>query len=282
MTESSNPSRNAEGVIEAEPGSLDAPKPAEKAETKAQEPAKEPEPKAGGGDTDEAWRTKQEVAQLQRKLRDMSPYAQFGMAVAQDERGKGVVERWQKGKSLFTEEDSFTDSEHHPREQPVSKDDLNAILDAREAARRQMDELNDLAKDNLEHFSKMRRSQKYAKALSGALATVWNDPDWFEDAPDEVKGWDDENAARNYTAIKHAYKYVLATNPKVIEAAKEAGKKEAKEKAEAAMAASVSSGGTSSSQEEPPPKSAEEDMIERMVNAGQGGRKSFRTIARKS
>jgi hypothetical protein len=58
------------------------------------------------------------------------------------------------------------------------------------------------------------------------------------------------------------------------------GKREAKEKAEAAMAASVSSGGTSSSQEEPPPKSDEQKIIDDMVNASDG-RKSFRTVARK-
>lgn len=282
MSESSSPSHNAEGVVMAEPGKLDAPEPVEKTETKGEagQPKAEPAKPEGGGDT-EGWKSRQETAKLERKLRDMGPYAQFGMAIAQDEKGKAIVERWQKGQKLFAEEEAFHDGEGHPRENPISKDDLNTILDTREAARRQMDELNDMAKDNLEHFTKIRKSQKYAKALSGALATVWNDPDWIEEAPDVVKGWDDENAARNYTALNNAYRYVIATNPKVLEAAKQAGKKEAKEKAEAAMAASVSGGGTSSSEKEPPEKSEEDKVIERMMNAGQGGRKSFKSFGRK-
>ena len=170
--------------------------------------------------------------------------------------------------------------EEAPQDPALSAGDINQILDTRETARRQMDDLNELASENLEHFPKVKKSQKFVKALNGALATVWNDPEWHDDAPKEVQGWDDEGAAKNYTALTQAYRYVLANNPKVLEAAKQAGKNEAKEKAEAAMAASVSSGGTSSSQEEPPAKSEGDEMIDRMVNAS-GGRKSFRTVARK-
>jgi hypothetical protein len=210
----------------------------------------------------------------------MGPYAQFGLAVAQDQKGQGVVQRWQKGEALFDQEEAIMGEETAPQSQPLTEDGINRLLDTRETARRQMDDLNEMASENLAHFDKIRKSQKFAKALNGALATVWNDPDWHDDAPEHVRGWDDEGAAKNYTALVQAHNYVLANNPKVLEAAKQAGKNEAKEKAEAAMAASVSSGGTSSSQEEPPPKSDEQKIIDAMVNASDG-RKSFRTVARK-
>jgi hypothetical protein len=273
-----NPQSPESGVVVAEPGKLDVEPQTEETKAETAAPAKEPKAQ-GDSDTESGSETQQQVKRLERQLRNMGPYAQFGLAVAQDQKGQGVIQRWQKGEALFDQEEAVM-GEEKPQSQPLTEEGINRLLDTRETARRQMDTLNEMASENLEHFPKIRKSQKFVKALNGALATVWNDPDWHDDAPEQVRGWDDEGAAKNYTALTQAYRYVLANNPKVLEAAKEAGKREAKEKAEAAMAASVSSGGTSSSQEEPPPKSDEQKIIDAMVNASDG-RKSFRTVARK-
>lgn len=261
-----------QGTAPAETGQSAEPEP-KAAEGKSEEP----EPKKPAGDA-HLLQMKQEIAKLQRQLTQLNPWAQLGMAVGKEDRQ--AIERWQKGGRIFggnraAEEDlqDAVDSGDAPR--GVSLDQINSLLDQRDAAREQLRRLNELGRENLSHFEKISKNQLYVNFLNNNLHAVWNgqmdlDPDTY--------GWSDEQLARNYTAMKAAHRQVLADNPKVIEAAKEAGQKEAAERAEAALAGSGhgSSKGSTSGQEEKP-KSAGDEMIDRMINAGKRGR-SFREI----
>lgn len=252
-------------------------------ETTEAEP-KKVEPTEGGGVDSEKARMRTRLAQLERQVQQMGPYAQFANEVLKDEkRGKAMLQRWQQGQSIFGEE--TTPGELTEREEKVMRgmdaQEVVQLLNERDAQKQAMSDLMEEAEESLPNFKKIKKSQKFTKALSGALATVWNDPTWYEDAPEHVLEWSDENKAKNYTAIKQAYQYVLATNPKVMEAAKAAGKAEQKEKDEAALAAaSGQSGATSTSKETPQETSEAEDLIKRMVNARGAGR-PFGSVGRK-
>jgi hypothetical protein len=226
---------------------------------------------------------KQEIAKLQRQLGNLNPWAQLGMAVGKED--KKAIDRWQQGGKIFgagaaAEENlqSAVDTGQAP--EGVSLRQINDLLDQRDAARTQISRLDELGRENLKHFEKISKSQLYTNFLSNNLNAVWNghmelDPDTY--------GWADDQLAKNYTAVKAAYRQVLADNPKVIEAAKSAGKQEAAERAEAALAAERGTGSTTttkSGQEEPEKKTEADDMIDRMVNARGRGR-SFREIGRR-
>jgi hypothetical protein len=248
----------------------------------------EAEPKTdkaeGGGVDPEKSRLKTRLAQLERQVQSMGPYAQFANEVLKDEkRGKQMLQRWQQGQSVFGEE--VDPGELTAREEKVMRgmdaNEVVQLLDARDAQKQAMSDLMEEAEENLPHFKKIKKSQKFTKALSGALATVWNDETWYDEAPAHVLEWADENKAKNYTAIKQAYQYILATNPKVMDAAKAAGKAEQKEKdAEAIASSTGQSGATSTGKETPQETSEEDEIIKRMVNARGAGR-SFGSVGRK-
>lgn len=246
----------------------------------AEEPKKEPADKAGDGG--EGLRMKQEIAKLQRQLNQMNPWAQLGMAVGREDQT--AIDRWQKGGKIFgggvrAEEHLRESAEEGSAPAGVSLQEINQLLDQRDAAREQIRRLNETARENLEHFDKISKSHLYVQFLDNNIRAVWNG---YMDLDPDTYGWSDEQLAKNYTAAKAAYRQVLADNPKVVSAAKKAGEMEAKERAEAALAGEGSSGsGKSSSQEESTPKTPEQDLLDRMVNARSGSGRPFRDIGRR-
>ena len=166
-----------------------------------------------------------------------------------------------------------------PQERPLTREEMIRVLEERDAARSHMESLESLGREHFEHYDKVKKNQKFVTYLHNNLAAVWNDAIPIDGT---ALDWSDQQLAKNYTAVKEAYHQFLASNPKVVEAAKEAGKKEAKERAEAALSASSATGGGTSTEgkEESTEKSEAELMIERMVNA-RGRGISFSTVARK-
>ena len=246
----------------------------------------EPEPQepvvVDKAETDRVLRLKQEVAQLQNKMSQMGPYANLGQAVANDKtRGQQVIQRWQRGEKLFIDESESYDMNDAKQPEPgppgLTEESLARHLDQRDASRREMDELNGVAREELEHFDKISKNQIYVEFLNNNLRAVW---DGHIPTEPETLEWADQGRAKNYSAMKRAYRQVLADNPKVIAAAKEAGKKETAERAEAALAASGSGGTSTSTTGEPPEMTDAEQMLDRMVNATGHG-KSFSSVARK-
>lgn len=208
------------------------------------------------------------IEELERRESELVPYAQFGMAIYNDPRGKQMAQRWQQGQQVF---------DGNTKGQPLTAEALQAELDRREAARAQIDDLNNMVIGRHPEFAKIRRSDAYASHLEGELVKAWRPGTKLH--PD-TKGWSDKVLAKNFTAMMRAYEAVLRDSPKVIEAAKEAGRKESKERAEAALAGDISSSsGTSKTTGETPPKSEEDMVIERMMRSGGVGR-SFGTVGR--
>ena len=253
------------------------PTPNESTEPKPQETVVEDKP-----ETDRVLRLKQQVAQMENKMSQMGPYAELGQAVVNDKtQGQEVVKRWQRGEKLFIDDSesyNMNDAKQPEAGPPaLTEESLGRILDGRDGARREHDELNSVARDNLEHFDKISKNQLYAEFLSNNLKGTW---EGYIPLEAETLEWSDPGRAKNYSAMKRAYRQVLADSPKVIAAAKEAGKKETAERTEAALAASGSGGTSTATMEESPERTDAEQMIDRMVNP-EGRGKSFGSVARK-
>jgi hypothetical protein len=218
---------------------------------------------------------RERISQLEGQLGNLDGFAQLGMAVANTPEGQEVVARWQKGEELFAKVQKGTPAARTG----LTREELAAELDRREAARRNMDDLNELAEDKFPEFKKISKNPKYTQKLNATLVAVWDQSPNAMPVADEAVGWADQSKARNYTAMKEAYEWFLKGNPKVVEAAKEAGRKEADERNQAALAGELSSPGTSTSKGESKKKTDEDEMIERMMGARGIGR-SFGTVGR--
>jgi hypothetical protein len=134
-----------------------------------------------------------------------------------------------------------------------------------------MEELNSIAEEALPNFKKVAKNQLYVEYLNNNLSAIWNGAMTTEP---ETLDWSDDAKAKNYSAMKKAYKQYLASSPEVIDAAKRAGKKEAEERTKEVVAAGGSAGTTTSSTtKEPPEKTTTEDLIDRMVNARGHGKR---------
>jgi len=296
MTEEKSPQTEQKpvGVMDALKGAksrdLDEPQTPVESQAVAEkepEPATEPKaPEVPEVDSDANLKLKQEIARLQRHVSQMGPYAQLGLAVKNDPKGQKAIERWQRGGKIFIESPEHVGDGAEPKdaevqerpEKPLTRQDVQELLNVRDAAAKQVETLDEIGRENLEHYDKVKKNRLYVEFLNSNLAAVWRGE---MELDEDTYGWTDENLARNYTAVKRSYRQILADNPKVIEAAKEAGKKEQAERAEAALAASGSSGsGTSGSSAEPPAKTPEQELIDRMVNS-RGIGKPFGTVARK-
>ena len=112
------------------------------------------EPVEDKAETDRVLRLKQQLASYENKMSQMSPYAQLGQAVANDKtRGQQVIQRWQRGEKLFVDEgEDYTMSDaKQPEAGPpaLTEEALRQILDQRDGARRQMDEIDTVARENL-------------------------------------------------------------------------------------------------------------------------------------
>ncbi len=252
----------------------------EPTETKPQETVEVSEPDKA--ETDRVLRLKQELAQKEAKMSQMGPYAQLGQAVANDkDKGQAMIKRWQRGEKLFIDEGGEYNMEDAKQPEPgppgLTEESLGRILDQRDGARRLTEEIDSIAREELEHFDKISKNQLYAEFLSNNLKGTW---EGYIPLEPETLGWADQNKAKNYSAVKRTYRQVLSDSPKVIAAAKEAGKKETAERAEAALAASGSGGTSTSTTEEPPERTDAEQMIDRMVNPSGRG-KPFSSVGRK-
>jgi hypothetical protein len=272
---------NIKGAHSRDPDEVEPTPETETTETKPQEPVEVSEPDKA--ETDRVLRLKQELAQKEAKMAQMGPYAQLGQAVANDKgQGQAVIQRWQRGEKLFIDESesgyTMEEAKQPPSGPPaLTEESLGRILDQRDGARRQADDLDSVARESLEHFDKISKNPRYVQFLDNNLKGVW---EGYIPLEAETLEWSDQNRAKNFSAMKQAYRQVLADNPKVIAAAKEAGKKETAERTEAAMAASGSGGTSTSAIEEPAERTDAEEMIDRMVNA-HGTGKSFTSVARK-
>ena len=248
-------------------------------------PAKEPGEAVEADDEKKQKLSKalQRVAQLERQLNSVGPWAQFGMAIGNDPRGKGIVERYQRGEALFMTEDdeqavSDVEEQRSQRgEPPLTRRELAEFMDQREAARTLSDEVNSICEEELPEFKKIRRNPRYAEFFDWAQQGVWKGTIPLDES---VAEWENEYAAKQKTAAMKAYRMYLADNPKVREVVEKAEKKRKKERAAEEASVPSSEGTTSSSQEEPAEKSDREVMIEAMINAG-GKRKKLSSIGSK-
>jgi hypothetical protein len=140
-----------------------------------------------------------------------------------------------------------------------------------------LSELNSIAEEELDGFKKIKNNPKYVEFLDFARHSTYAGRTPLDDS---VLDWQNEMAAKEMTAMKKAYRMYLADNPEFVAKAKEAGKKEEKERRAALESLPTSEGKTSSSQEEPEEVSDEEDLVKRMLNV-KGRGKSFATIGSK-
>ena len=208
---------------------------------------------------------RQRAALLERRLAEMGPWAQVGLALQNDPEGREMLARLQKGEPLMAGDRQTA------QERGLTRAELDEALNQRDAAKQQIDEITSLAEENLPHYKSMRKSPRFRGFLDATLAAAWNGT---LPLSEKVKGWENAQAAKNYTAIEFAHKMYLLENPKVKDAVKEAGRKEAQEKAEAALAGELSSGSSSISSGEGKRLTPEEAVQQRMLNA-KGVGKSF-------
>lgn len=222
---------------------------------------------------------------LEKKMVEFSSWAQFGQAVYGDKKmGRKIAERFEKGQPLFDtaeEAEAFEEATGaDPAERPLTREELHAELDQRDAGRRLMNALDTVAEDKLKYFKEIKKSSDFAEMLGITQQIVFSGKAEIDD--DALEAFpDNEFAAKHFTAIKKAHRLYLADNPKVRAALEEAKKLEDKERKKAASSVPSSKGTTTTSQEEADEPSETDDLIERMVNPG-GKRKSFRMIGRKS
>ena len=221
----------------------------------------------------EVSRLKQANAQKDRKLGELGGWAQFGMVVGGDEKGKAIVDRYQKGQPLFGEDGNMNDTEETVNP-PLTEGRLTNILDQRESSKAVMDELDSIAEENLEDYNKIKRNPKFRDFYAAAQNLVWNNNIELDES---VLEWQNDFAAKEYTARKKAYTMYLADSPKVREAMAKAKKLEEKDRKKALGSVPSSESTTTSSQEESESSSDSEDLVERMMNV-KGRGKSFSTI----
>lgn len=236
-------------------------------ETPGQEEAQPEAAAEGKGDSPSEIQARQRMAQLERRLAEMGPWAQLSQALAQDPYGREILERVQKGEPLMAGDRQ--EMRERIQSTGVTKQELNDLLNQREAANRQITELTSLAEEKLADYKQIRRNPQFVGLLDAAIAASWNGSIPLH--PDS-KGMD-EQAARNYTAMAFAHEMYLMRNPKVREALKQAGKNEERDRGAAALAASVSSGTTTAAGDEKK-MTPEQLMKHRMLNA-RGTGKSF-------
>lgn len=230
----------------------------------------EPEPKAQkaeGGDNAREVQARQRIAQLERRLAEMGPWAQLAQALNQDPGGREILEKLQRGEALMAGDPSKQEIADRAG---LSKQELVETLNQRDAINRQITELTELAEDRLPDYKKIRKNPQFVGLMDAAMASVWNGSIPLH--PD-VSDWQDEQAAKNFTALAFAHEMYLMRNPKVKEAVKQAGKNEERDRTAAKLAASVSSGTTTAAGEEKR-LSPEEQVKFRMLNS-KGVGKSF-------
>lgn len=289
MTDPKNPSQeepkqavfdSIQGAKTRDPDEVEEPA-KEPGTTEAAEPAKEPGEAAKEKPGDERLgKALQRNAQLERQINSIGPWAQFGMAVgAVKGEGEALVQRYQQGKPLFLSDGGeITTEPSAPGEKPLTRRELAEYMQQEKATDHVMAELNDMAEKELPKFKELSRSQDFVQMLDWARQAAWNGNIPLDES---VASWDNDFAAKEYTALKKAYTMKLASDPKVLEASKKAGEKQQKERdAEAAAAPSPTGTSTSSSQEEQAEKTAAEKSIEDMLKA-RGMGKSFGTIGSK-
>ena len=118
------------------------------------------------------------VAQLERQINQIGPWAQFGMTVGNDPKGKSIVERYQKGEALFITEDdqqAIDDVQEQRTQQgepPLTRQELAEFMDQREAARNLMSEINSMAEERLPEFRKISKNQKFSEMLDWARSVT--------------------------------------------------------------------------------------------------------------
>ena len=231
----------------------------------------QPTQKTESGDNESEVRLRQRTASLERKLAEMGPWAQVGIALRNDPNGEELLQRLQRGEPILAGSPQDTERGQPAVSPGLSREELTQTLNEREAIKRQIDDLTTMAEERLPHYSKIKKSPQFIGLMDAALAAQWNGS--LPLHPD-VKEWSDEQASKNYTALALAHEMYLMRNPKVQEAVKEAGKKEERERAGAALAASVSSGTSTSTSGEDRKQTSEEAVKQRMLNA-RGVGKSF-------
>lgn len=269
-----NPSSDQPGVLDHIAGAKSNDPDERDQAAQPEDPSKEASPGTGkSGEKDvhnvHSVQLRDKITQLERQLGNLDGYAQAGMAIWNTPEGRKIIERWQRGEELFAKGAQESAS-------GLTREDLSGELDRRDTAKRQMDDLNELAVDSFPEFKKISKSPKYAGKLDATLVAVWNG-----NIPiaDEAVGWADQTKAKNFTAMKEAYQWYLKDSPKVLEAAKEAGKQEADERNAAALAGELSSPSTSTSKGESRKLSDEDQMLERMMGA-RGIGTSFGSVGR--
>lgn len=259
----------------------------ESQEAVTEKPVQPSQPEVAGGEPQgdtSLSKALRRVAQLERQINQIGPWAQFGMTVGNDPKGKNIVERYQRGEALFITEDDnqaiqdVEDQRAQRGEPPLTRQELAEFMDQREAARNLANEINSMAEERLPEFRKISKNQKFAEMLDWARQSVWRGNTPLDDS---VADMDNDYAAKEMTAVIKAYKMYVADNPKVRDAIEKASKKQKADRAAEAAGVPSSMGQTSSSQEEPAEKTEEEDLIDRMVNV-RGRGKSFASIGSKS
>ncbi len=232
--------------------------------------------KAESGDNVTEVQLRQRTAKLERQITEMGPYAQLGVALQQAPGGEAIIEKIKGGQALTAQETQTVEGAASESDAGLTKKELLETLNMRDAAKTQIDEIHSMARENFADYDKIRKNPQYLGMMDANLGAVWNGSIPLHK---DTKDWTDVQAARNYTAIASAYEMYVMRNPKVKDALKEAGRKEANDKNAETLAASSMSSGTSTSASDEKAMTSEERIKHSMLNA-HGVGKSFAKIGK--
>ncbi len=217
---------------------------------------------------------RQHAASLERKLAEMGPWAQIGVALRDSPGGEQLLSKLQRGEPLgATETEEVKEA---AKDVGLTRQELTDTLNMRDAAKQQVDEIHSMAREKFADYDKIRKNPQFLGFVDASLGAVWNGSLPLDKS---VSDWTDVQAARNYTAISNAYELYVMRNPKVADALKAAGKKEANDKNADALAVSAMSSGTSTTSTDEKSMTAEERIKHSMLNV-QGTGKSFAKMGR--
>ncbi len=238
-------------------------------------PAKtEPQKAEREGDNETEVALRQRTAKLERQIAEMGPWAQIGVQLRQSPGGEDLVQKLQSGESLTSGEQAQV--REAGDEAGLTKKELLETLNMRDAAKQQIDEIHSMARENFSDYDKIRKSPQFLGMVDASLGAVWNGSIPLHPS---TKDWTVVQAASNYTAIASAHELYVMRNPKVKEALKAAGKKEADDRNADKLAASSMSSGTSTSASDEKDMTTEERIKHSMLNA-RGVGKSFAKMGR--
>jgi hypothetical protein len=213
-------------------------------------------------------RSRQEIANLKQRMAELDPIIQAGLEAQQSRAGSQPMNQQNAGTQQAPEPKPNVQASQQQFFQQLKTlvhEEVAATWDQKNYENRQMERLYKRANKEIDGFDKMQEHPLYIDLVNSAI--------YLQNRGSLEPEGDDPT----YSAMKHASRQFLASNPKYMEAVKETGKKEAEHKAERKAKANAA-GGTSKSAETDiggeRKLSEEEEARVNMLKAFRGGRRS--------